>query len=56
MINWWIFDRGDILSLMANDSTIAIFMTRQDAKIYSTQFNIKILKKENIITVKNIKI
>ncbi|GAF93209.1 unnamed protein product [marine sediment metagenome] len=44
MANWWIFDRGDILCLMANDSTIAVFQCRKDAELFSEQFDIKIEK------------
>lgn len=48
-MNWWIYDRGDILTLMANDYIISVFRGRPDAELFSKEFNIKIIKTKDLI-------
>lgn len=42
--NWWIYDRGDILTLMVNDYYISTFVSRENAELFAKEFGIKIEK------------
>ena len=41
--NWWVWDRGDIYTLMCNDYYIAT-ISRSDVLHFATDFSIKIVK------------
>ena len=45
-MNWWIYDRGDILTLMVNDYIVSVFMDRPDAELFAKEFKINIIKKQ----------
>ena len=46
--NWWIFDRGDIFTLMVNDYYISTFISKKDAELFAREFNVKIDKGKEV--------